>query len=73
MSDILKVKELLKKHTSCITLDYYKRTPLYSAVLSEHEEVVEELLDYRVDTSVTSYKGQTALHIAAQSYAPPVH
>ena len=63
--DILKVRELLEKHSSCIALDYYRRTPLHLAALGGHEEVVKELLDYGVDTSAANYKGQTALHLAA--------
>jgi ankyrin repeat protein len=47
--------------------DYYGRTPLHSAVLDGHEEVVKELLDYGVDTSTTDFKGRTALHLAARA------
>ena len=63
--DVVKVKELLEKRTSCIALDCYRRTPLHLTTLGGHEEVVKELLDYRVDTSAANYKGQTALHLAA--------
>ena len=67
--DVLKVRELLEKHTSCTARDYYGRTPLHSVVPDGHEEVVKELLDYRVDTSTTDFKGRTALHLAAQGYS----
>jgi hypothetical protein len=70
--DVLKVRELLEKHTSCTTPDYYGRTPLHSAVLGGHEEVVKELLDHGVDTSAADYKEQTALHLAAQRYSPDI-
>jgi hypothetical protein len=33
VGDVLKVRELLEKHTSCTTPDYYGRTPSHSAVL----------------------------------------
>jgi ankyrin repeat protein len=49
--------------------DYYGRTPLHAAVLSGHQEVVKELLDYGVDTSAVDSKAQTAPHLAAQRYS----
>lgn len=67
--NVLKVRELLEKHTSCTTPDYYGRTPLHSAVLDGHEEVVKALLDHGVDTSTTDFKGQTALHLAVRGYS----
>jgi ankyrin repeat protein len=67
--DIIKVKELLEKHTPYTAQDYYSRTPLHSAVLDGHEEAVKELLDHGVDTSTTDLKGLTALHLAAQGYS----
>jgi ankyrin repeat protein len=67
--DVLKVKELLEKHTPCTAQDYYGRTPLHLAVLDGHEEVVKELLDHGVDISTTDFKGRTALHLAAQGYS----
>ena len=70
--DVQKVKELLEKQTCCTAQDYYGRTPLHSAVLGEHREVVRELLDHGVDTSATDSKGQTALHLAAQRYSPAI-
>ncbi|CZR52893.1 uncharacterized protein PAC_02770 [Phialocephala subalpina] len=67
--DVLKVKELLEKHTPCTAQDYYGRTPLQLAVLDGHEEVAKELLDHRVDTSTTDFKRRTALHLAAHGYS----
>jgi ankyrin repeat protein len=67
--DILKVKELLEKHTPCIVQDYYSKTPLYLVVLEGYEEVVKELLDHRVDTATTDFKGQTVLYLAIQGYS----
>jgi ankyrin repeat protein len=70
--DALKVKKLLEKQTPRTAQDYYGRTPLHSAVLDGHGELVEELLDHGVDTSTTDFKGQTALHLAAKGYSPGV-
>jgi ankyrin repeat protein len=67
--DVLKVKELLEKHTPCTAQDYYGRTLLHLAVLDGYEEVVKELLDHGVDISTTDFKGRTALHLAAQGYS----
>src|SRR6266536_1188591 len=51
---------------TCTAWHLYGRTPLHS------EEVVKELLDHWVDTSITDSKGRTALHIAAQSFSPDI-
>jgi ankyrin repeat protein len=67
--DILKVKELLEKHTPYTAQDYYSKTPLHLAVLEGHEEVVKELLDYRVNTATTDFKGRTALHLTTRGYS----
>ena len=67
--DILKVKELLEKHTPCTAQDYYGRTPLHFAVLDGHEEMAKELLDHGVDTSTTDFKGRTILYLAAHGYS----
>jgi hypothetical protein len=50
--DVLKVKELLEKHTSCTEQDFYGRPPLHLAVQFGRGGVVKELLDYGVDTYV---------------------
>jgi len=63
IGDVLKVKELLEKNTPCTAPDCYSRTPLYSAVLDRHERVVKELLDYKVNTSTTDFKGRTSLYL----------
>jgi hypothetical protein len=67
--DVLKVKELLEKHTPYTAQDYYGKTPLHLAVLEGYEEVVKELLDHGVDTATTDFKGRTALHLAARGYS----
>lgn len=41
-------------------------------LLDGHDEVVKEPLDHGVDSSATDYKGQTALHLAAQCWSPAV-
>ena len=69
VGDVLKVKELLEKHTPCMAQDYYGRTPLYLAVLDGHEEVVKELLDHGVDISTTDFKGWMVLYLAVQGYS----
>jgi hypothetical protein len=40
----------------CIAQDYYNRIPLYSAVLDGHEDIVKELLDYRINISTIDFK-----------------
>ena len=52
-----------------IAQDYYGKTPLHLAVLEGHEEVVKELLDYRVNIATTNFKGQTVLHLTTRGYS----
>jgi ankyrin repeat protein len=69
VGDILKVKELLEKHTPYIAQEYYRKTPLHLAILQGYKEVVKELFDHRADISTTDFKGRIALHLAAYSYS----
>uniref|UniRef100_A0A8C1LZR7 Nuclear factor of kappa light polypeptide gene enhancer in B-cells 1 n=1 Tax=Cyprinus carpio TaxID=7962 RepID=A0A8C1LZR7_CYPCA len=41
-------------------------TPLHLAVLTQHKEAVEALLEAEVDVTLTDRHGNTALHLAAQ-------
>uniref|UniRef100_A0A8C1B9A9 Nuclear factor of kappa light polypeptide gene enhancer in B-cells 1 n=1 Tax=Cyprinus carpio carpio TaxID=630221 RepID=A0A8C1B9A9_CYPCA len=45
--------------------DLYQ-TPLHLAVLTQHKEAVEALLEAEVDVTLTDRHGNTALHLAAQ-------
>ena len=50
--DVLQVGELLVKHTFCTAQDYYGRTALHLTALCGNQEVVKELLDHGVETSI---------------------
>jgi len=44
----------LERPTSSIAQDYYGRTSLHLAALFGHQDVITELLDYRVDSAANS-------------------
>ncbi|KAL5359791.1 ankyrin repeat-containing domain protein [Aspergillus floccosus] len=52
------------------TKDTAGRTALHLAALHRHAPVLERLLTYGIDSSITDSRGQTALHIAAQMSDP---
>jgi len=52
-----------------IAQDYYGKTPLHLAVLEGHEEVVKELLDYRVNIATTNFKGRIVLYLTTRGYS----
>ena len=55
--NLTKLRELLDKNTYRTEIGLFRRTPLYLVVLLGYRDVVEILLDYRVNISVTNLKG----------------
>ncbi|KAL4897792.1 ankyrin repeat-containing domain protein [Aspergillus ambiguus] len=58
--------EYLNDRSVLTAKDTTGRTALHLAALHRHTKVLELLLSYGLDSSITDNRGQTALHIAAQ-------
>ena len=65
LSMLLKLGES-PKLLELLTDEYDKMTPLQIAAANGHKEIVQHLLDEKVNTDAFTTKGKTALHLAAE-------